>query len=44
MNGESNQGSAAQGENGEEGALEGAMNSENAKVLKASSTGVDYYV
>ncbi len=44
MNGESNQGSAAQGENGEEGALEGAMNSENVKVLKASSTGVDYYV
>ncbi len=44
MNGESNQGSAAQGDNGEEGALEGAMNSENAKVLKASSTGVDYYV
>ncbi|WP_441002109.1 flagellar hook-length control protein FliK [Pseudocolwellia agarivorans] len=44
MNGESNQGSAAQGENAEEGALEGAMNSENVKVLKASSTGVDYYV
>ncbi|WP_426358501.1 flagellar hook-length control protein FliK [Pseudocolwellia sp. HL-MZ19] len=44
MNGQGNQGSGGQGENGEDGSLEGAMNSEHAKVLKASSTGVDYYV
>ena len=44
MNGEGNQGSGGPGKNGEDGSLEGAMNSEHTKVLKASSTGVDYYV
>lgn len=44
MDRQNDQGSNGQRENGEDGSLEGAMNTEHAKVLKASSTGVDYYV
>jgi len=44
MNNQNDQDSSGQRDNGEDGSLEGAMNTEHAKVLKASSTGVDYYV